>query len=151
MALKRFKASPLPNPPLDWDPLYMRQLIRTLETFHSQLDSQTPNFAEEYEAVRFIGGVIYQRPTTVTASGALPVTASIVLADASAGAVTIALPTAASSAGRILTVKKVDASGNAVTLDADASETIDGATTLALAAQYDTARIVCDGTQWWVI
>lgn len=56
MALDRFRAPPLPNPPAQWDPQYGRQLIRALELYFSQLDSRTPNNAEQYSANRFVGG-----------------------------------------------------------------------------------------------
>ena len=56
MALDKFKSSPLPNPPTQWDPQYMRQVIRVIETYFSQLDSRTPNNAEQYTADRFVGG-----------------------------------------------------------------------------------------------
>ncbi len=56
MALDKFRASPLPNPPAQWDPQYMRQVIRVLETYFSQLDSRAANNAEQYSADRFIGG-----------------------------------------------------------------------------------------------
>lgn len=55
MALKLFRAAPLPNPPTDWDPQYMRQVIRVLEIYFSQLDSNTPNYAESYTADNFYG------------------------------------------------------------------------------------------------
>ena len=75
----------------------------------------------------------------------------LILADATAGAVTVNLPSAASSRGAALVVKKIDASANAVTIDASGAETIDGATTQALAAQYDAVTLVCDATQWWLV
>ena len=56
MALDKFKASPLPNPPAQYDPQYIRQLIRVLETYFSQLDSNTPNHADKYTANEFVGG-----------------------------------------------------------------------------------------------
>lgn len=56
MALDKFKASPLPNAPAQYDPQYIRQLIRVLETYFSQLDSRTPNNAEKYTADEFVGG-----------------------------------------------------------------------------------------------
>ena len=55
MALDKFKASPLPNPPTQWDPQYMRQVIRSLETYFSQLDSNAPNHAQTYTADYFYG------------------------------------------------------------------------------------------------
>jgi hypothetical protein len=56
MALDRFRASPLPNPPAEYDPQYLRQVIRVLENYFSQLDSRAANNAEQYSADRFIGG-----------------------------------------------------------------------------------------------
>jgi hypothetical protein len=73
------------------------------------------------------------------------------LCDATSGAITADLPAAASHSGRVVTVKKTDASGNAVTLDGNSSETIDGATTKVLASQYDCASIVSDGTEWHLL
>lgn len=56
MALDKFKAAPLPNPPAQWDPQYMRQVIRVLELYFNQLDSNTPNHAQKYTASEFVGG-----------------------------------------------------------------------------------------------
>lgn len=84
---------------------------------------------------------------TVTVDGS----ASLYLVDATAGAVTVNLPAVVSSKGRIITVKKIDASANAVTLDGAGSETIDGATTLATTTQWVAFQIWCDGTAWYAI
>ena len=75
---------------------------------------------------------------------------NVIIADDTSGAITINLPAAESSTHRTLTVKKTSAS-NSVTLDGNASETIDGATTKALSSQYDFVTIVCDGTAWHII
>lgn len=56
MALDKFKAAPLPNPPAQYDPQYIRQVIRVLENYFSQLDSRTPNNAQKYTADEFVGG-----------------------------------------------------------------------------------------------
>jgi hypothetical protein len=56
MALERFRAPPLPNPPQEYDPTYVRQLIRVLELYFTQLDSFTPNQAQSYRADNFYGG-----------------------------------------------------------------------------------------------
>lgn len=67
MALDKFRAAPLPNPPAQWDPQYMRQVIRVLETYFSQLDSRAFNNAEQYSADRFIGGSF--TGTVITSDG----------------------------------------------------------------------------------
>ena len=56
MALDKFRASPLPNPPAQYDPQYIRQLIRVIELYFNQLDSRAANNAEQYSADRFVGG-----------------------------------------------------------------------------------------------
>ena len=58
MALDRFKAAPIPNPPSEYDAQYMRQVIRVLETYFSQLDSRAGNNAETYTADFFYGSGI---------------------------------------------------------------------------------------------
>lgn len=55
MALKNFRASPLPNPPQEYDAQYIRQLIRGLELYFSQLDSNVDNYAKTYTADNFYG------------------------------------------------------------------------------------------------
>jgi hypothetical protein len=55
MALNKFKAAPIPNPPSQYDPQYMRQVIRVIETYFSQLDSRAGNNAESYTADFFYG------------------------------------------------------------------------------------------------
>lgn len=74
-----------------------------------------------------------------------------VICDASGGAFTVTLPAASGITGRIYHVKKTDSSGNAVTVDGNASETIDGGTTAALSAQYESVMIICTGSEWFVI
>ena len=68
MALDKFRASPLPNPPAQYDPQYIRQVIRVLENYFSQLDSRTPNNAEQYSADRFVGGTFSGTEVDATAN-----------------------------------------------------------------------------------
>lgn len=73
------------------------------------------------------------------------------LGDATGGAFTYALPAAATAGdGFRIGFKKVDASANAITIDANGSEEIDGATTFVLAEENDFVVLVCDGTAWQV-
>lgn len=74
----------------------------------------------------------------------------VLLCNAAAGAITINLPPAANHAGRVYIVKKTDAT-NFVTIDPNAAETIEGATTTALSRQDAFMIIVCDGSNWRVI
>lgn len=54
MALKYFRAPPLPQPTqANYSPEYMRQMLRAVELYFSQLDSNTPNYADSYTANGF--------------------------------------------------------------------------------------------------
>lgn len=70
--------------------------------------------------------------------------------DATSGAVVITLPAAATTrAGKIYTIKKVDSSGNAASINPNASETLDGsATTVDITTQYESRTIINTGTAW---
>ncbi|MGI9485415.1 MAG: hypothetical protein ACR2RF_05945 [Geminicoccaceae bacterium] len=74
----------------------------------------------------------------------------LILVDASSGAVTVTLPAAATAAdGFFIYVLKTDSSTNAVTIDGDGAETIDGQTTLLLGNQHEAALVVTNGTAWF--
>lgn len=68
--------------------------------------------------------------------------------DATAGAKTVNLPAAAGANQVMLVIRKTDSSGNAVTVDGSGAETIDGSATRALATQYATMGLICDGSTW---
>jgi hypothetical protein len=74
-----------------------------------------------------------------------------VTCDSSGGAFTITLPAASGRTGRVYNIKKTDSSANAVTVDGNASETIDGATTVVITTQYDSLQIQSDGSNWHII
>lgn len=64
MAMRYFRSPPFPNPPQVYDPQYMQQFIRTLEVYFSQLDSNTPNYADSYTANAFYGMQVAANVTT---------------------------------------------------------------------------------------
>ncbi len=86
-----------------------------------------------------------------TADYTAAATDHVILVDASGGAVRITLPAASGATGREYQIKKTDASANNVIIDGNASETIDGSTTVSFNAQYQSYMIVCDGSTWWII
>jgi hypothetical protein len=75
---------------------------------------------------------------------------STILCDATSGSITITLP-AASGLSRVYVVKKIDSSANTVVIDPNASELIDGATTLTLSTQWSGKQFQSNGTSWFVI
>lgn len=83
-----------------------------------------------------------------------PYTATVsdykVLVDATSGAVTFNLPAANSvPAGWEIRVEKIDSGANAVTVTRAGSDTIEGANTVALSAQYNNVRLTSDGVGVW--
>ncbi len=75
----------------------------------------------------------------------------VYLCDATAGAITGALPAVADAdVGRIFYARKTDAGGNAVGFDGDASETINGsASAYTTTTQHQTVCVYTDGTEWY--
>lgn len=74
----------------------------------------------------------------------------LILCSASGAAFTVNLTAAATLGdGFRVKLKKTDATANAVTIDGNASETIEGAATKALSTQYDCVTLVCDGSNWF--
>ena len=63
------------------------------------------------------------------------------------GTFTVNLPAAAVSDGRIYHV--VNIGSGTITIDGSGSETINGATTLALTTQWSVATLHCDGAAWY--
>ena len=93
----------------------------------------------------------YLNVSNVTSSTTLTAYEDVLLVDASGGAVTVALPAAATCPGKLFRVKKIDASGNAVTIDGSGSEAIDDSTTQVISVQYVAVTIASDGTEWWIL
>lgn len=112
-----------------------------------------PEYTRSIErAIReYVRGTVTLTTRVVTATGSLTIADCLTLVNATGGAVTVTLPAAAISTGRMMIVKKTDASGNAVTIDGSGAETIDGAATKSLPTQYSALTMVCDGTGWHII
>ena len=92
--------------------------------------------------------------TTAITNASSPYTAlgtdDVILVDTSGGNVTINLPAASSNDKKVYVIKKTDAA-NIITVDGNASETIEGATTALLHTVNETMKIVCDATEWHII
>ena len=71
-------------------------------------------------------------------------------ANAVGGAMTINLPTAYGN-GRMITIKKIDASANTVTIDGSGAETIDGAATKVLTTQWQVIQFIDAAAGLWEI
>jgi hypothetical protein len=70
--------------------------------------------------------------------------------NASGGGFTVNLPAASGNTGLTFLIKKTDSTLNIVTIDGNASETIDGSTTTTLNTQNESVLITCDGSNWLI-
>lgn len=73
-----------------------------------------------------------------------------VLIDATAGAITLTLPTAVGRSTPV-TGKKTDATTHAVTFTPQAGQLIDGASTAAVSAQWESLTLIPSGGNWYVV
>jgi hypothetical protein len=76
----------------------------------------------------------------------------IILADGTSASFTITLPAAATYSGKVFNIKKIDTdTTKVITIDGNASETIDGFATISLKSYLEAVEIVSDGTNWRII
>jgi hypothetical protein len=75
----------------------------------------------------------------------------VTLCDCTTTPITVPMPAAATLTGQMLWIKKIDSTSNAVTIDGNGSETIDGAASITLTSQYQSITLVSDGTNWFIV
>ena len=76
---------------------------------------------------------------------------SIVLVDATAGNINIFLQPALNWEQKRITVKKIDASANTVTINANGAELIDGSSTKVISTQYVSVEMTAQGGAVWIL
>ena len=97
------------------------------------------------------GGATRGAYRSVTTSGNVVSGDYLIIADATAGAITMTLPPAALVPGRIYAFKRINSGANAVIVDGYAAETIDGAATHTLTPQWNSVTIMSNGTAWFIL
>lgn len=113
------------------------RINRSLITnFDQDLDASNLIFAYESKTANF----------TITETNGL----ITYLVNATGGAITVILPTAAGNQSYFV-IKKTDSTANIVTIDPYSSETIDNSSTLPLNDQYNYVGIISNGVNWVVI
>lgn len=93
------------------------------------------------------GGTGLLARVTTTVDLTLTTSHTVVLCDASSGPLTITLPAASANGGRLYHIKKADSSANAVTLDGDGLDTIDGGVAAILTVQFEAITINADSVE----
>jgi hypothetical protein len=89
--------------------------------------------------------------TTTNANLTLTDAHYTVLVDASGGSRTITLPSASGIDGRIYVVKKIDDSANAVVVQAQTGQAIDGSNPVLLTNQFATVIVQAYGGNWYIV
>ena len=93
-------------------------------------------------------------PKLINLTGPAAVTLSdeqFVICDTTGGSIKVTLPPAVRSAGQVVTVKRVSAGTNKVTISASPGDHIDAVTQKNLLAQYRYYRVLADGKTWHII
>jgi hypothetical protein len=96
------------------------------------------------------GGATRGAYRSVSATGNVVSGDYFLICNAAGGSITLTLPPAALVPGRIYVFKRINSGANTVTVDAYASETIDGALTHVLSPQWNSITIMSDGTAWYI-
>jgi hypothetical protein len=112
------------------------------------LNTASDNGVDHLQVNGSISGIGFKQ-NYVTKTGAYTATNADYVIDCTSGTFTVTLPASSGRTGRILIIKNSGA--GVITVDGNASETIDGAATYSLAVQYATVQIMSDGTNWKII
>ena len=89
--------------------------------------------------------------TAVTTTYPVAAGDKLITGDATGGAFDVTLPPLSGNEGKNYIVKKIDASANAVTVEGNGSETIDGALNVVLPSRYDNIWVIAGASEWHVI
>jgi len=127
----------------------IKSVIKMFEDFKEEIKAELRKRKSSRQVGGGGGGSI--KFITVTGDITIPVNAGVVLVDASSGPVTVTLPSATLAARKEYHVKKIDSSGNAVTIATSGSETIDDGATAVIANQYESVRLYSDNSNFHVI
>ena len=106
---------------------------------------------------QYLNGTMIQQISTPDLTGnsysVLSTDFTILINDSDAdvtGSVTVTLPTASTSEGRILIIKKIGSAYDVV-VDGNGTETIDKSLTKTITTQFSYLILHCDGTEWFLI
>lgn len=112
-------------------------------------DGQTWQPAAAYTAL--LGSRSWRRAAAVTSNTTLSDQGVIQPVDTSGNAVTVTLASAMAEDGAEVLIKDEggNAATNAVTVDTEGSESIDGATSQSIASNYGVLRLYSDGSNWY--
>lgn len=116
-------------------------------SYNGSLPAKYDRGALSTELQKIQRGIAVPSIRTLSSAETASILDETILCDASGGALTVTLPNVATCVGLTLTVKKIDASANAVTIGG----VVDGTTNPTLAAQWNSMTMQSNGTQWYLL
>lgn len=126
--------------------------VRLVGTSIDQLRDDAQEVADDlYERTAMIAEYLRRTVVSVTAAYTPSEEDFLILANATGGAFSVTLPTAVGKQEQWFVVKRTNGGGNNVTIAASGAETIDGAASVVLAAQYNFRWVISDNANWHVI
>ena len=134
--------SPLPVKPIPLVQLPLAQVAQKAYSSVLGLPFQVPN------GERLVAGPLTWPIRALSAATTLLTSDVVCHITTGAGALVITLPSA-SIKGLLLHIKKVDSGAGAVTVTPASGDTIEGAATQSLAAQYNSTMLIAGGGTVW--
>jgi hypothetical protein len=98
-----------------------------------------------------VAGPISTALSSKSAAYTITATDSTILADGTSAAFQVTLPTAVGCQGRQYTIKRTNSGANDITVGTTSSQTIDGATTKTLGAQFSAITVQSDNANWVIL
>lgn len=145
MIIKSFAPPALPIPGNIYSAHQQAQFNNVLRLYFNQLNNLLGPLVTEININN------YAAITTVTANYTITADDYTVLSDATSGAITITLPAASALTNRLFNIKKIDSTGNTVTIAPSGADTIDGSTSAIIELQWVNVVVQSDGTNWYIL
>lgn len=86
---------------------------------------------------------------TVTTTYNIKMEDTFVFCNTTSGAFTVTMPLATGNKGKVIIIKRIESSGNAITVARRNTETIDGATSDSI-GDLATVSYISDNSNWWI-
>lgn len=122
--------------------------------FYSDISSAADPVPRFYNSTRWVPIELRsKRRVTVSTTATLAADTEYLECNASGGAFTVTLPAAAGVSGQVYYIRKIlsDTTFNAVTIDGNGAEQIDGSNTITLNTRGEWVKIMSLGTSWTVL
>lgn len=137
-----------PGQPTQWQEWPRNEELRTWRVLRDLTD--TVGSGGSTGGGTTTGGTTVLAIRTVEGDTTLTNADAVVLVDATDGAVTVTLPTAAGNSGLVLQVKKADSTGNSVTVQS-VGEEIDAGGDAVISVPMTSLSFCSSGSAWWLI